>query len=238
MIFVRSFIYLLGQVVSTVVVSLIALPCFFLPSLTRAKVVGIWAIFNLWTLKWVCGITYRVKGRKHIPQQPSIIMSNHQSAWETLCFQRLFPAQSYILKKSLLWIPFFGWGLAANRPIAIDRSEKVKALSSLVRQGKERLAEGRWLVVFPEGTRRAPGQPGAFQVGGALIACRTGVPVVPVAHNAGLYWPKNSFLKYPGVIDIVIAAPLQTQGARPRDINHAAESTVRALIKSLPTQRH
>ena len=116
-----------------------------------------------------------------------MLIANHQSAWETLCFQLIFPPQSYILKWQLLWIPFFGWGLAANRPVAINRSQKVRAMEQLLKQGTVRLNEGRWLVVFPEGTRMPPGRPGKFQPGGALVAAKTGAPVVPVAHNAGVF---------------------------------------------------
>jgi len=235
--YLRSSLYLIGQIVSAVVVGTLVLPSVFVPSVPRAKIIGIWARFNIWTLKWICGVTYRVRGQEHIPGRPSIIISNHQSAWETLCFQLIFPAQSYILKRELLWIPFFGWGLALNRPIAIDRSEKRKALGDLVKQGKERLQEGRWLVVFPEGTRMEPGKPGAFQVGGAMIASKTAAPVVPVAHNAGLFWSKNGLLKYPGVVEVMIGKPIETKGKEPREINASVESAIKGMLETLPASR-
>ena len=237
MLYLRSLLYLIGQFVTAVMVSLIALCCFFLPSLTRAKVISIWARFNIWTLKILCGIHFRITGLENIPAQPAVIISNHQSAWETLCFQLIFPPQSYLLKKELLWIPFFGWGLAMNRPIAIDRTKKTKALDYLIKQGRIRLNEGRWLVIFPEGTRMLPGKPGKFQVGGAMIAAKSGHPLVPVAHNAGLFWPKNSFLKHPGIIDVIIAPVIETHGRKIREINQQVESCIHQNLKKLPTNR-
>ena len=236
MIYLRSLLYLAGQTLTAVIVSVIAICCFFLPSLTRAKVISIWARFNIWSLQVLCGTRYRITGVENIPDQPSIIISNHQSAWETLAFQLIFPAQSYLLKRNLLWIPFFGWGLAMNRPIAIDRSKKARALDQLIKQGKERLGEGRWLVIFPEGTRMELGSPGKFQVGGAMIATRSGSPVVPVAHNAGIFWPKNSFLKYPGVIDVIIGPAIAPQGKKARDVNRDVEAWVHEALENLPTR--
>lgn len=235
MLYLRSLLYLIGQIISAVIVSLIAICCFFLPSLTRAKVIAIWARFNIYTLRKLCGISYRVIGVENIPRQPSIIIANHQSAWETLCFQLIFPPQSYLLKKELLWLPFFGWGLAMNRPISIDRSKKTKALEHLIKQGIIRLNEGRWLVIFPEGTRMAPGKPGKFQVGGAMIAAKSGHPIVPVAHNAGVFWRKNSFLKYPGVVDVVIGQAIEPDGRTSREINQEVESWIYERLNKLPS---
>ncbi len=233
LLFCRSLLYYVGQMVSTVVVCLLALLCFALPPLTRARVIGLWARFNIWTLGWLCGVRYRVSGVENIPSGPAIIISNHQSAWETLAFQLIFPAQSYLLKRELLWIPFFGWGLALNRPIAINRSKRVRALDTLVKEGVIRLEEGRWLVIFPEGTRREPGKMAKFQVGGAMIAAKSGYPVVPVAHNSGLFWPKRSLLKYPGTIDVVIGPVIESHGRRARQINREVEEWVISRQKEL-----
>ncbi len=235
MIYLRSGLFFIGQVVSTIVVSPLAIICLALPSLQRARVISIWARFNIWTLRIVCGNTYRVQGAENIPDQPSVILSNHQSAWETLAFQLIFPANSYILKKVLLWIPFFGWGLAANRPIAINRSKKFSALDQLKRQGCGLLKEGRWLVIFPEGTRIKPGKKVKYQVGGAVVAVHCGAKVLPVAHNAGYFWKKNSFLRYPGVIDVVIGKPIETTDRHPREVNKEAEEWIRATLEKLPS---
>ena len=235
MIHLRSLVYLAGQVVSAAVIFLAVLLCW--PAVGRAgreRIIRQWARFNIWTLDKVCGISHRVIGAANIPAGPAVIIANHQSAWETLVFQLIFPAQSYLLKRELLWIPVFGWGLAMNRPVAINRARKARALDILVKEGAARLHEGRWLVVFPEGARMPPGKPGKFQAGGAMIAVRSQCPVVPVAHNAGVFWPKRSFLKHPGVIDIRIGKPLASTGVKTRQLNEALASWIGAELARLP----
>ena len=237
MIAIRSALYLLGQVVSAVIICILALICLPLPRL-RDRVIISWARFNLWTLRILCGLSYRVRGKENIPDRASIIISNHQSACETLVFQMVFPALSFVLKKQLLWIPFFGWGLAAYRPIAIDRSKKTRALDQLITQGKERLEDGRWLVIYPEGTRMQPGHPGKFQIGGAMIAAKSAAPIVPIAHNSGVFWPKRGFLKYPGVIDMVIGPAIQSDGKKARELNAEAETWIKQTLETLPAARN
>lgn len=230
----RSLVYLLGQIASAVVVFLCALVAACISSTAKDRMIQQWARFNIWSLSVVCGISVDIKGAENIPKEPSIIISNHQSAWETLAFQTIFPTQSFLLKKSLLKIPFLGWGLAMTRPVAIDREQKIRALDSLIKQGKERLNEGRWLVIFPEGTRQSPNRLGKFQAGGAMIAVKSGCPVVPVAHNAGVYWPKNSFLKYPGRIEVIIGKPISVIGKKARELNKEIESVIAKNISRLP----
>ncbi len=237
LLFCRALLYFTGQVMSTVVVCCLALLCFRLPSLTRARVIGVWARFNIRTLGWLCGVHYRVSGIENIPPGPAIVMANHQSAWETLAFQLIFPAQSYLLKQELLWIPVFGWGLALNRPISINRSRKIRALDTLVQEGVIRLKEGRWLVIFPEGTRRSPGDMTKFQIGGAMIAAKSGYPVVPVAHNSGVFWPKRSFLKYPGTIEVIIGPMITSRGRKARQINREVEEWITTRQQALPRTR-
>lgn len=234
MIALRSLVYLLGQIISAVVVDIAVLLCLPFPMAVRDRVIPSWARFNIWTLRVICGIDYRLVGTEHIPDEPAIVVSNHQSAWETLCFQLFFPPLSYILKRQLLWIPFFGWGLAAYRPIAIDRSKKVKALDQLIHQGQQRLQEGRWLVIYPEGTRMPPDQPARFQAGAAMISSKSGAPILPVAHNAGVFWPRNSFLKYPGTIDVVIGPPVRPEGKKTRQINSEVEAWIKQTQARLP----
>ena len=228
--------FVIGQVASTVLFSPVALILSpFLSSIQKATFIGYWAGAITWWLRVCCRIEYRVTGLENLPDEPAVVISNHQSAWETIVFQRIFPAQSYLLKKELLWIPFFGWGLAANEPIAIDRGKKTQALQQLIAQGKERLKCGRWIIIFPEGTRRPVGQAGTFQVGGAFIASKTGAPVVPVAHNAGVFWSKNNtFNKKPGTVDVVIGPRIETSGRKARDINLQAEEWILHALKELP----
>jgi 1-acyl-sn-glycerol-3-phosphate acyltransferase len=165
-------------------------------------------------------------GIENIPKTPSIVLSKHQSAWETLAFQQIFPAQVWVLKKELLHIPFFGWGLAMTSPIAINRSSGRAALKQIVQQGKDRLKQGLWIVIFPEGTRIVPGKKGKYGIGGAWLATHTGVSVVPVAHNAGELWGKNSFIKRPGTITVSIGAPIDPAGMKASELNARIESWI------------
>jgi 1-acyl-sn-glycerol-3-phosphate acyltransferase len=165
-------------------------------------------------------------GTDNIPKKPSIVLSNHQSAWETLAFQQIFPPQVWVLKKELLHIPFFGWGLAMTSPIAINRSLGRTALKQIVRQGKDRLKKGLWIVIFPEGTRIDPGKKGKYGIGGAWLATNTGVPVVPVAHNAGILWGKNSFIKFPGTITVSIGEPIDPTGMKASELNTRVEEWI------------
>ena len=206
---IRSSLFAAFQLLLTPVFAVIALLTFPLPALTRYRIITVWTRWVMWASRVICGIRYRVIGAENIPQQPCIILAKHQSAWETMGFQLIFPPQVWVLKKELLRVPFFGWGLAMLSPIAIDRSSRRQALQQLVDQGRQRLAAGFYIVIFPEGTRIAPGKRGKYRAGGARLAVQTGTPVLPVAHNAGLRWGKNAFLKYPGMITVSIGPLIQ-----------------------------
>jgi 1-acyl-sn-glycerol-3-phosphate acyltransferase len=219
MLFVRSLIFSFSQIITTILFSLLGVLLLPVPFKWRYKVVSKWAKVNLWLLKVLCGIRFSVQGVEHIPEQPCIIMCKHQSAWETLALQVVFPQQVWVLKRELLWIPFFGWGLAALNPIAIDRGAGRKALNQVVEQGKSRLAAGSFIVIFPEGTRVPVGEMGRFGIGGAKLAVEAGANVVTVAHNAGKVWPKNSFIKTPGEVTMVIGQQIQTQDMSASDLN-------------------
>jgi 1-acyl-sn-glycerol-3-phosphate acyltransferase len=191
MLFLRSSLFLLGQVVTAPIFTLIAFLALPLNPVTRNVLISGWARSMIWWLRITCGIRHEVTGLENLPKSPSIILSKHQSAWETLAFQAIFPTQVYVLKRELLWIPIFGWGLAMSSPIAINRSAGRAALKQLVEQGAARLANGLWVVIYPEGTRMAPGERGKYQIGGAWLATHTQALAVPVAHNAGRYWAKK-----------------------------------------------
>jgi 1-acyl-sn-glycerol-3-phosphate acyltransferase len=223
MIVVRSSLFAVALVIVTLPYALLCLSTFPLARMTRYRVISGWSKIMLAVARWTCRLDYRVEGAENLPSRPSVILSKHQSAWETLAFQSVFPPQVHVLKKELLWIPFFGWGLAMMSPIAIDRSKGRAALKQLARLGKERILQGFWVVIFPEGTRVNPGSRRKYQPGGAWLAVQTGAPVVPVAHNAGLYWGKNAFLKYPGTITLRIGPPISTQGRNPADVNADVE---------------
>lgn len=231
--FLRSLSFLLGQIITVLPYSLVALAVFPLPAVTRSRLIGGWAHFIVWWLKITCGITHSVRGLEHLPTKPCVILSKHQSAWETIAFQVIFPPQTWVLKRELLWIPVFGWALAASRPIAIDRSVGAKALETVAKQGVDRIRDGRYVIVFPEGTRVRTGEHGRYNPGGAMLAVKAGVPVVPVAHNAGEYWPRRGFLKRPGVIQVVVGAPIAVSGQRARQITAQAEAWIEATMRDL-----
>lgn len=226
MIVLRSAAYLLSLIILTPPYSILALLTFPFPPLVRYRVISLWSRIALWLLRVLCGLHYEVRGREHIPATPSVILCKHQSAWETLALQEIFPPQVWVLKRSLLLIPFLGWGLAMLRPIAIDREAGRAALKQVTEQGLDRLRKGLWIVIFPEGTRVAPGQTGRYGIGGAWLATHTGTQVVPVAHNAGEYWGRNSFLKYPGTITVSIGAPIDVQGLKPAELNEKVQAWI------------
>ena len=232
MLFLRSGLFFVGQVITAPIFTLIALLALPLNPITRNNLISGWARSMLWWLKVTCNIRYEITGLEHIPHSPTIILSKHQSAWETFAFQAIFPTQVYVLKRELLWIPIFGWGLAMSSPIAINRSAGREALKQLVEKGKDRLAKGLWVVIFPEGTRIAPKKRGKYHIGGAWLAIHTQTPVLPVAHNAGDFWPKG-FIKTPGVIQMHIGTPIQTAGLKTDALNQQVENWIEAEMETL-----
>ncbi len=229
----RSSLFALAQVLLTPLYALVVLALAPLPRRPRWYLISGWARAMVHLARWLCGIRWQVEGRDRLPAGPAVILSKHQSAWETLAFQSIFPPQVYLLKRELLWIPFFGWGLALMSPIAIDRSKGRTALKTLARKGRERLAQGFWVVIYPEGTRVAPGARRKYQPGGAWLAVQAGVPVVPVAHNAGLLWPRKAFRKRAGLITVRIGPAIVTAGRRAEDVTAEAEAWIEAQQKLL-----
>ncbi|MDQ5849784.1 MAG: 1-acyl-sn-glycerol-3-phosphate acyltransferase [Pseudomonadota bacterium] len=233
MMLVRSGLFALALALVTPPYALIALATFPLPRMARYRIISGWSLLILFFSRSILGIDWRVEGREHLPSRPSVILAKHQSAWETLAFQHIFPPQVHVLKRELLWIPFFGWGLALMSPIAIDRSRGVAALRTIARRGRERLEQGFWVVVFPEGTRVAPGERREYQIGGAWLAAASGAPVVPVAHNAGRVWPRNAFVKRPGTITVRIGPAIEAADRDPKTINAIAEAWIEEQQKAL-----
>ncbi len=234
MIVLRSLIFFLLQFVITPLYALIAIFTFPFHPLIRYRIISGWALIMLWLLRVLCGIRMEVRGAGNIPREPCIVLCKHQSAWETIALQKVFPPQVWVLKRELLWLPFFGWGLAMTSPIAIKRSEGREAIRQLLRQGKERLAQGFCVVIFPEGTRIPYGQRGKYKIGGALLGASSGAPVVPVAHNAGRLWGRDSFLKHPGVITMSIGAPIDPAGLKAEEINRRVEEWIENEVTHLP----
>jgi 1-acyl-sn-glycerol-3-phosphate acyltransferase len=231
--FLRSLTFALALALITPPYSLLALATFPLPRLVRFRIIAGWSRAVIWLAKTILGIRYTVRGGDRLPQRPAVILSNHQSAWETLAFQAIFPPQVLVVKRELLWIPFFGWGLALTSPIAIDRSRGPSALKRMAEIGKRRLAQGFWIAVFPEGTRTRPGEHRPYHVGGAWLAVQCGAPVVPVAHNAGLLWGRNAFLKRPGTVTVEIGAPIESAGSDPHALNAAVQRWIEGRMAVL-----
>jgi len=229
----RSLAFAASLLLVTPPYALVALATFPLPRMLRYRIISGWSRLVVWLSKVILGIDWRVEGRERLPERPSVILSKHQSAWETLAFQQIFPPQIHVLKRELLWIPFFGWGLALMSPIAIDRSRGIASLRAMARRGRERLEQGFWIVVFPEGTRVAPRERRAYQPGGAWLAVAAGAPVVPVAHNAGVLWPRNAFLKRPGIVTVRIGPPIDTANRDPQTVNAMAETWIEEQQKAL-----
>lgn len=231
--FIRSLLFWFVFATSLVVYVPLVLLCIPLPFRVRYGIATQWARVSLRWLSVTCKLDYRVSGEENIPETTCIVFSKHQSTWETLALQKLFPPQVWVLKRELLWLPLFGWGLATMKPIAINRGAGRKAVEQLVAQGTERLKEGLWVVVFPEGTRIAPGRRGRYRIGGAVLAERSRHPVIPVAHNAGEFWPRRGFIKLPGTIDVVIGKPITTDGKDAATILKEAETWIESTMESI-----
>ncbi len=226
----RSLLHVAGQALLTVPFAIAAIVALVLPYRLRYALVSRWTHCNLWWLEKTCRLRYSIVGIENNPQQPTIIFCKHESAWETLALQRYFTPQVWVIKRELLWIPFFGWGLATLRPIAIDRRSSRAALGQILTQGRARLNDGCWVVIFPEGTRVMPGERRRYRQGGALLAVKTGHPVLPVAHNAGDFWPRNGLIKRPGTIQLAIGPVIESTGRSAADINRLAERWIEATV--------
>jgi 1-acyl-sn-glycerol-3-phosphate acyltransferase len=234
MLILRSLLFYIGQIISTILIAPIGIIAFPLDFKKRYYLITRWAVFNLWWLKICCNITYEIKGKDNIPGKPCIVMSKHQSAFETLALQQIFIPQVWILKKELLQIPIYGWGLASMQPIAINRDSTIKSFRQIADQGCERLQKGYWVIIFPEGTRVAPNKKKKYLPGGGMLAEKSGAQVVPVAHNAGRLWPRNSMIKKPGLITIKIGPVIESENKSAKEITGEVENWIEKEIRELP----
>jgi 1-acyl-sn-glycerol-3-phosphate acyltransferase len=217
--FIRSSLVLLCSSLVMPVYCVLILCALVLPLHYRHTLIRSYLAVYLYLLKTICHLDYHIEGLENIPKDRNgIIMCKHQSTWETFFLPVLFHAPAIILKKELFWVPVFGWGLAASNPIAIDRKDKQSAMQQILEQGKKCLNSGRWIIIFPEGTRMPIGVVGKYKVGGARLAVETGYPILPIAHNAGYYWPKRKFIKQPGTIHIVIGPLIESKGRSPEEV--------------------
>jgi 1-acyl-sn-glycerol-3-phosphate acyltransferase len=192
-----------------------------------------WGLLLTWLAGVVCGLHYTVEGQENLPNRPFISLWKHSSAWETMAQMFVVPPAAWLLKREVIWIPIVGWAVSTYKPIAINRSAGHSAVQQVVKQGRERLAAGMGVIVYPEGTRVTPGATRKYGVSGALLACETGTPVVPIAHNSGYFWRRRSLLKKPGMIRVVIGPPIDPTGLTPREVNERAQQWIEAKVAEL-----
>jgi 1-acyl-sn-glycerol-3-phosphate acyltransferase len=231
---IRSAIFSVVVPVFTVFYSMLCVASWPLPLRYRFQVVMGWSRTIVWLLKVICHIDYQIIGRESIDcSRTSIIMSKHQSAWETFYLPPRFKETAIILKRELYWVPFFGWGMAPSSPIGIDRNNKASAMSQIITQGKKYLDAGRWVLVFPEGTRIAPGEVGKYRLGGARLAVEAGYPILPVAHNAGYYWSRRKFIKTPGTIKLVYGPLIETKGRTAEEVLQLTKDWIETTMLTL-----
>ena len=230
----RSALYNLIMWVTVLVYACLMLLTVVLPFQRRYRLIMAWPRFQVWLARHLLGIDYRIEGREHLPStSAAIVMAKHQSAWETLALPSILPRLTFILKRELLWIPFFGWGLKLLRPIAIDRSAGQLAMDQIVSQGRQVLKGGTWVVIFPEGTRVPPGQRRRYKRGGAVLAAQTGFPIIPLAHNAGHFWPRRGFVKKQGTIRVVIGPPIHSDGKPAEQILKEVETWIEDTMQAI-----
>ncbi len=229
--FLRSLLFSFYSILSIFFFSFVCLLSLPFSLKIRHRLLRLFARCYIGALEIICGIHYKVEGLENIPRHRyGVILSKHQSAWETFFLPTIFHDPTVIAKRELLWIPFYGWGLAAADPILINRKDKTSAMQQIITKGKKALADGRWILVFPEGTRTAVGHVGKYHLGGARLAAATEAPVIPVAHNAGYFWPRRKFIKQPGTIHVVIGPVIESKGRAPDEIMELAKNWIETTV--------
>jgi len=232
----RSIVFFAGFVLITLLFGLtLAIGGWIMPLSWKEGFSNTWSMTTLWWLRATCRLDYQVEGQENLPKNAAIVMAKHQSTWETIALRHIVGGrQSWVLKRELMWVPVFGWALATMFPIAIDRKAGRKAVRQVIDQGTEYLERGHHIIIFPEGTRTAPGTKGRYGVGGALLAQHTGAPVIPIAHNAGIFWRRRGLRKLPGTIQLVIGPGISTEGRKAQAIIRDVETWIEATMENLP----
>ncbi len=231
--YIRSSIFYVGWILSTIFWAMMVLVSFKTAYQKRLKIAQRWAYFNIRWLELTCGINHTITGLENIPKEPAIVLVKHQSTWETLLLQKLFYPQTWVIKRELLWLPFFGWAISLLNPIAINRKTKTTAIKQILKQGLDRLNKGIWVIIFPEGTRVAAGKKERYGMGGPMLASYSGFPILPIAHNAGEHWPRNSFIKHPGQIRVVIGPVISSSNRSPAELRELTEQWIEENVKKI-----
>lgn len=237
---VRSLLYMVWLIVTVVPYAVVVLVAsIFIRGTPLYRLALGWARLSVWGARVICGIRSRVSGLEHLPQGPAILLSKHQSAWETLALPLIMPRPlSYVFKRELLYVPFFGWALGRLDMVHIDRSKRAEAFERVQRQGRQILQQGNWIIMFPEGTRTARGQQGVYKTGGTRLAIATGAPVVPIAVTSARCWPRKAFIKTPGVIDVSIGKPISPLGRKPAEMMTEVEQWIEAEMRRLDPEAY
>ena len=204
-----------------------------LPHRVRFAIARSWCRGVLWLCKVLCRLDYVVEGREHLTEENTVVLWKHASTWETIAQLAIFPPQCWVLKRELIWLPGVGWGLAALKPIAINRKAGHTAVEQVIQLGQKRLQDGLWVMIFPEGTRMPPGKTRRYGISGTLLAQSAGRPIVPVAHNAGDFWPRRGWLKRPGTIRVCIGPPIETDGRNARDVNRQVQGWIETKMHEI-----
>jgi len=231
--YIRSSLFWAGFIITTVIFGLLILILFFTPSSFRLQIARLWSLSNNYLLKIICGIDFVVEGQENLNRKNAIILSKHQSTWETISLHSFTPLVRWVFKRELMYIPIFGWALALTDPIALNRGAGKAAINQLVKKGTEKLNDGKWIILFPEGTRTSPGKTHKYKIGGALLAEKSGYPVIPIAHNAGEFWPRHSFIKWPGTIKVVIGPAIDSKGRTADEINKDVFDWIENTMKDI-----
>ncbi len=235
----RAVLYQIFLVVTVIPYAIACLIWAPLPLKLRYRLTVGWPRLAIWGAKVILGIRWQVKGWENLPDEPAVVLSKHQSAWETMFFAAHLPRNvCFVYKRELHRIPFFGWGLALLRMIPIDRAKGRDAVDQVIRVGRQRLEEGRWPLLFPEGTRIAPGKAGRYKMGGTLLAIAAEAPIIPIAHNAGECWPRRAFLKSPGLVTVSIGPLISTKGRNPAEVNQQVEAWIEGEMRVLNPERY
>ena len=236
--YIRAILFWLGFIATTGFFGTLVCLLFITPSDTRLKVARLWSFSNLFLLKLTCGLDFEVSGRENLDSSKlthgnAIILSKHQSTWETIALHSFTPLARWVFKRELMYIPIFGWALALTDPIALNRGAGRVAINQLVTSGTKKLKDGKWMILFPEGTRTAAGKTQKYKIGGAILAEKSGYDVVPIAHNAGEFWPRHSFIKWPGTISVVIGPAIKTAGRSADEINQEVHDWIEGTMSEI-----
>jgi 1-acyl-sn-glycerol-3-phosphate acyltransferase len=235
----RTVLFYLFNIVTVTPWSFVVIASRLFPVHTRYRLCTLWTRSSIWSARVICGIKWKVEGWENLPDAPAIVLPKHQSTWETFWLPSYVPRKlTFVYKRELHLVPFFGWAMASLHMINIDRSRGQDAFEQVVRQGTDHLRDGWWIVIFPEGTRTPPGSTRRYKTGGARLAVRTGTPVVPIAVNSGEVWPRRAFLKVPGEITICIGKPISTEGRTADQVGSLVESWIETQMRRLAPHRY